>query len=211
MLNGPASYSRLQKRPPYRSGNGPCKDEDVTNARDDLAAADACLTRKLLTKVQPRVRRVKLYYISLMCLLMLLMALSGAAATWYLFLRKPPLIWKVPNVCSYKQSLYSTRDTRTVPEGKYFFAANFHDNERVLPYLLNQLLLATSIFGYQNIFISIYESGSTDLSKEWLQHFGEAFFISNAGSQWSYSCPSGIEGPRRAPQYRADRVNSARE
>ncbi|KAJ3079761.1 capsular associated protein [Quaeritorhiza haematococci] len=48
---------------------------------------------------------------------------------------------------------------------KYFIAANFHNNEPVLPHFIAQLLELISFFGRDRIFVSVFESGSTDNTK----------------------------------------------
>lgn len=178
MLSGKPSYSRLQKRPPYRGGLGSGSNRDDPEVEASAGTGISGLRSKLLSRMRPHFRRLQLSRFIVVCALSLFLLLCvGAVAIWYFLMYAPPLVWRVPNVCAYKRSLFSPDESRKIPEGKYFIAANYHDNEHVLPHLLNQMLLATSIIGYQNVFVSIFESGSTDLSKEWLQHFGEVFLL----------------------------------
>ncbi|KAJ2022141.1 hypothetical protein IWW57_004644 [Coemansia sp. S610] len=54
-----------------------------------------------------------------------------------------------------------------------FLAANLYNNEKVLPNMAAQLLELADTLGHSRIFISIYENGSTDRTKEMLRRFNE--------------------------------------
>mmetsp|Transcript_11096 Transcript_11096/g.44686 ORF Transcript_11096/g.44686 Transcript_11096/m.44686 type:complete len:902 (+) Transcript_11096:196-2901(+) len=59
---------------------------------------------------------------------------------------------------------------RLSPERKYFFALNLRDNEKILPFLFSSIVKACMVLSddwtLPSCFISIYESGSTDLTRE---------------------------------------------
>lgn len=52
---------------------------------------------------------------------------------------------------------------------KYFFAINLYNSFDVIPDLFATLFRVGSILGYQNIYVSIYENGSTDQTKALLR------------------------------------------
>ncbi|OLY84386.1 Alpha-1,3-mannosyltransferase CMT1 [Smittium mucronatum] len=52
---------------------------------------------------------------------------------------------------------------------KYFFSMNLYNNEEVLPYLIQELLLLFKFLGGENVFLSIYENGSRDKTKSILK------------------------------------------
>lgn len=54
---------------------------------------------------------------------------------------------------------------------KYFFAINLYNSFDVIPDLFATLFRVSSIVGYQNVYVSIYENGSTDQTKALLQIF----------------------------------------
>ncbi|CEO95885.1 unnamed protein product (mitochondrion) [Plasmodiophora brassicae] len=102
---------------------------------------------------------------------------------WHTLLRTPPMIWRVPDVCGYKSILYDTNVTQRIPPGNYFIAANVHDNEKTLPHLLHQLKRVVDIIGDPSrVYVSIFESGSTDLSKEWLYMFADVLDAKNVSN-----------------------------
>ena len=53
----------------------------------------------------------------------------------------------------------------------YFFAANFYNNEEVLPEFFDQFLKLCDYLGYDNVYLSIYESNSSDQTKPLLNKF----------------------------------------
>ncbi|KAJ2866326.1 hypothetical protein GGH94_001603 [Coemansia aciculifera] len=54
-----------------------------------------------------------------------------------------------------------------------FIAINLHNNEHILPNMATQLLALADTLGHDRIFISIYENGSRDKTKEILHRFNE--------------------------------------
>lgn len=64
----------------------------------------------------------------------------------------------------------STSDVTAKPH-KYFFAINLYNSFDVIPDLFATLFKVASILGYQNVYVSIYENGSTDQTKALLRIF----------------------------------------
>jgi hypothetical protein len=58
--------------------------------------------------------------------------------------------------------------------GPYLIAINLYNNEAVVPTLARTLLATANYLGAANVFISIFESGSTDRTKVSLSHFARA-------------------------------------
>lgn len=54
---------------------------------------------------------------------------------------------------------------------KYFFAINLYNSFDVIPDLFSTMLKVSSILGYQNVFVSVYENGSSDQTKALLRIF----------------------------------------
>ncbi|OMJ27413.1 Alpha-1,3-mannosyltransferase CMT1 [Smittium culicis] len=54
---------------------------------------------------------------------------------------------------------------------KYFFSMNLYNNEEVLPYIIEECMLLFKFLGPENIFLSIYENGSFDKTKNILIEF----------------------------------------
>ena len=54
---------------------------------------------------------------------------------------------------------------------KYFFAINLYNSFDVIPDIFSTLFRVASVLGYQNVFVSIYENGSTDQTKALLRIF----------------------------------------
>ena len=54
---------------------------------------------------------------------------------------------------------------------KYFFAINLYNSFDIIPDLFATLFRVSAIVGYQNVYVSIYENGSTDQTKALLQIF----------------------------------------
>ncbi|KAJ2583931.1 hypothetical protein GGH95_000711 [Coemansia sp. RSA 1836] len=52
-----------------------------------------------------------------------------------------------------------------------FIAANLHNSEKTLPNMIAQLLALADTLGHRRIFVSIYENGSNDQTKEILRRF----------------------------------------
>jgi len=65
-----------------------------------------------------------------------------------------------------------TTSQRTQLAGKEFFlAANFYNNEAILPDFISETLKLVDLLGTEHIYISVYENGSKDGSKHLLQDF----------------------------------------
>ncbi|EJD55628.1 hypothetical protein AURDEDRAFT_109884 [Auricularia subglabra TFB-10046 SS5] len=56
---------------------------------------------------------------------------------------------------------------------KYFIAANFYNNERVLPYWTREMSKVITYLGTDNVYVSIYESYSRDKTPEMLEEFSQ--------------------------------------
>lgn len=54
---------------------------------------------------------------------------------------------------------------------KYFFAINLYNSFDIIPDLFATLFRVSAILGYQNVYVSIYENGSTDQTKALLHMF----------------------------------------
>ena len=54
---------------------------------------------------------------------------------------------------------------------KYFFAINLYNSFDIIPDLFATMFRVGSLLGYQNVFVSIYENGSTDQTKALLRMF----------------------------------------
>jgi len=59
----------------------------------------------------------------------------------------------------------------TNKDHKYFFAINLYNSFDVIPDLFATLFRVASILGYHNVFVSIYENGSSDQTKALLRIF----------------------------------------
>jgi alpha-1,3-mannosyltransferase len=56
-------------------------------------------------------------------------------------------------------------------EHKYFFGINLYNSFDIIPDLFATLFRVASILGYHNVYVSIYENGSTDQTKALLRMF----------------------------------------
>jgi len=56
-------------------------------------------------------------------------------------------------------------------EHKYFFAINLYNSFDIIPDLFATLFRVSAILGYHNVYVSIYENGSTDQTKALLRIF----------------------------------------
>ncbi|KAG6825913.1 hypothetical protein H0H92_001883 [Tricholoma furcatifolium] len=65
----------------------------------------------------------------------------------------------------------SAHKTLVPSEHKYFFAINLYNSFDVIPDLFATLFRVSAILGYHNVYISIYENGSTDQTKALLRIF----------------------------------------
>ncbi|KAI0701950.1 glycosyltransferase family 69 protein [Cytidiella melzeri] len=59
----------------------------------------------------------------------------------------------------------------TADTHKYFFAINLYNSFDIIPDLFATLFRVSAILGYQNVYVSIYENGSTDQTKALLRIF----------------------------------------
>lgn len=59
----------------------------------------------------------------------------------------------------------------TPDDHKYFFAINLYNSFDVIPDLFSTLFKVSAILGFQNVYVSIYENGSTDQTKALLRIF----------------------------------------
>ncbi|KAG2453400.1 hypothetical protein HYH02_001624 [Chlamydomonas schloesseri] len=59
-------------------------------------------------------------------------------------------------------------NTSVCSEGSCIIASNLHNSAEVLPNLIVQLARLAHILGPANILVSVYESGSTDATRQWL-------------------------------------------
>ena len=72
---------------------------------------------------------------------------------------------------SQEDSFYSHRRDLSGGEHKYFFAINLYNSFDVIPDLFATLFRVSAFLGYHNVFVSIYENGSTDQTKALLRIF----------------------------------------
>jgi len=68
-------------------------------------------------------------------------------------------------------SFYSHRRDLSSGEHKYFFAINLYNSFDIIPDLFATLFRVSAVLGYHNVFVSIYENGSTDQTKAVLRIF----------------------------------------
>lgn len=54
---------------------------------------------------------------------------------------------------------------------KYFFAINLYNSFDIIPDLFSTMFKVSSIVGFHNVFVSVYENGSTDQTKALLRLF----------------------------------------
>jgi alpha-1,3-mannosyltransferase len=73
---------------------------------------------------------------------------------------------------SFSHEHTEAKQNQVVPgEHKYFFAINLYNSFDIIPDLFATLFRLASILGPQNIYVSIYENGSTDQTKALLRIF----------------------------------------
>jgi alpha-1,3-mannosyltransferase len=77
----------------------------------------------------------------------------------------------VPRPSQEETSFYNHRRDLSAGEHKYFFAINLYNSFDVIPDLLATLFRVSSFLGYHNVYVSIYENGSTDQTKALLRIF----------------------------------------
>ncbi|KAJ7594157.1 glycosyltransferase family 69 protein [Mycena floridula] len=93
--------------------------------------------------------------------------------------RYAPLIgYKSPSRSSWLENFHLGQDEQSPLGGelstsdhKYFFAINLYNSFDVIPDLFATLFRVAGILGYHNVFVSIYENGSTDQTKALLRIF----------------------------------------
>lgn len=90
--------------------------------------------------------------------------------------RYAPLIgYKSPAHGSWLENFRFGQDDQspflTPSEHKYFFAINLYNSFDVIPDLFATLFRVAAILGYHNVYVSIYENGSTDQTKALLRIF----------------------------------------
>ncbi|KIL66639.1 glycosyltransferase family 69 protein [Amanita muscaria Koide BX008] len=83
-----------------------------------------------------------------------------------------------PGQSWFSKLFFGTNDQVPLGEGrkeyppsdhKYYFAINLYNSFDVIPDLFATLFRVAAILGYQNVFVSIYENGSTDQTKALLR------------------------------------------
>ena len=77
----------------------------------------------------------------------------------------------VPRPSQEETSFYNHRRDLSGGEHKYFFAINLYNSFDIIPDLFATLFRVSAILGYHNVFVSIYENGSTDQTKALLRIF----------------------------------------
>jgi alpha-1,3-mannosyltransferase len=68
-------------------------------------------------------------------------------------------------------SPHSKRQEVASLQHKYFFAINLYNSFGIIPDLFATLFRVAAVLGYHNVFVSIYENGSTDQTKALLRIF----------------------------------------
>lgn len=85
-----------------------------------------------------------------------------------LFTKLQALVSKIstatpPDVtCSWDSTLHTSSHLGTDGSQKYLIAADMHNNEELLPHFTTQLLHFLALMPTRSVFLSLYESGSTD-------------------------------------------------
>jgi hypothetical protein len=65
-----------------------------------------------------------------------------------------------------------------LPPSNYFIAANYMNSEKTLPHALHQITRLISLISQgNNVYVSIFENGSTDSTPELLQDFGKSLSL----------------------------------
>jgi alpha-1,3-mannosyltransferase len=77
----------------------------------------------------------------------------------------------IPQPSQEQLSYYRHRRDLSGGEHKYFFAINLYNSFDVIPDLFGTLFRVAAVLGYHNVFVSIYENGSTDQTKALLRIF----------------------------------------
>jgi alpha-1,3-mannosyltransferase len=76
-----------------------------------------------------------------------------------------------PRPSQEESSFYNHRRDLSGEEHHYFFAINLYNSFDIIPDLFATLFRVSAILGYHNVFVSIYENGSTDQTKAVLRIF----------------------------------------
>ncbi|KAI0319743.1 CAP59-like protein [Amylostereum chailletii] len=77
----------------------------------------------------------------------------------------------IPGPSQEEASYYQHRRDLSSGEHKYFFAINLYNSFDIIPDLFATLFRVASVLGYHNVFVSIYENGSSDQTKALLRIF----------------------------------------
>lgn len=92
--------------------------------------------------------------------------------------RYAPLIgYKAPRRPSWLEAFHFGQSDQTIlrdlaaRDHKYFFAINLYNSFDVIPDLFATLFRVAAILGYHNVYVSIYENGSSDQTKALLRIF----------------------------------------
>jgi alpha-1,3-mannosyltransferase len=73
---------------------------------------------------------------------------------------------------SQDSDLPTPRDYSSLQDGhKYFIALNLYNSKDIIPDLFSTMIKVSSILGFQNVFVSVYENGSNDQTKALLHIF----------------------------------------
>ncbi len=98
--------------------------------------------------------------------------------------------------------------TKLRPNTSLFVACNLYNNEDILLRFNSEIMRLVSMVGAENLFVSVFENGSTDGTKEQLQHLkqllgqaGVAHAVQTSSATWkSYS--NHVNGPHRVLRQR---------
>jgi hypothetical protein len=74
----------------------------------------------------------------------------------------------------------------------YFVAINFYNNEDILPDFILQFLQVVHVIGPSNMFVSVYENGSSDQTKSLLQLFRVLLDSNGVTSRFILELKSGV-------------------
>ena len=77
----------------------------------------------------------------------------------------------IPTTSLSKRSQTRLSRSRQGKQHKYFFAINLYNSFDIIPDLFSTMFRVSSIVGFHNVFVSVYENGSTDQTKALLRLF----------------------------------------
>ncbi|KZV75706.1 glycosyltransferase family 69 protein [Peniophora sp. CONT] len=77
----------------------------------------------------------------------------------------------LPGPSQEEVNYYQHRRDLSGGEHKYFFAINLYNSFDIIPDLFSTLFRVGAVLGYHNVFVSIYENGSSDQTKALLRVF----------------------------------------